>query len=74
MSNIHAIEIPERISRENEEECAIIEIIQENILELSDMSFQITPDTLLIPTHIMKFQNPGNKGKIRKAPMLFFFF
>lgn len=67
MPNIHITGIPERLSSENEEEDVIIEIIQENVLELDDMSFQITPNTLPIPRHIMKFQNPGNKEKILKA-------
>lgn len=39
------------MSRENEEEGVIIEIIQENILELNDMSFRIMPYTL--PCHDM---------------------
>lgn len=63
MSNIHAIGIPERISRDNEEADAYRNK-SKNILELSDMSFQSIPNTLPILRHIMKFQNPSNKEKI----------
>jgi len=42
---IHVIGILEGISRENEEESVITEIIQDNVLEFNDMSFQIIPNT-----------------------------